>query len=131
MDGSFGLSSEQPQSSIKVSLHPRSMRRSIDKLRLKQEEQRLIEQKHYSSADHPAYVQSHCNRWANWWARQHPVLGGTSTRVLAQWRCLWARWIFRLGNTLSPSTLLTIISLWFCRDFSALNWLSTSHYSAR
>ena len=83
--------SEQPQSSIKVSLHPRSIRRSIDKLKLKQEEQRLLEHKRYSSADHPAYVQSHCYRWATWWTSQHPALGCTRTTAIAQWRCLWAK----------------------------------------
>ena len=65
---------EQPQCSVEVSLHPRSIRRSIEKLRLKQEELRLLESQRYSSADHPAYVQRHWYRWANWWQRQHEIL---------------------------------------------------------
>ena len=76
---------EQPQSSVEVTLHPRSIRRSIDKLRLKQEEMRLLERKHISSADHPAYVQRHCYRWANWWQRQHAHLCCARTQV-GRWR---------------------------------------------
>ena len=79
---------EQPQSSVEVTLHPRSIRRSIDKLRLKQEEMRLLERKRISSADHPAYVQRHCYRWANWWQRQHAHLCCARTQV-ARWRDLW------------------------------------------
>ena len=72
---------EQPQSSVEVTLHPRSIRRSIDKLRLKQEEMRLLERQRISSADHPAYVQRHCYRWANWWQRQHAHLCCARTQV--------------------------------------------------
>ena len=79
---------EQPQSSVEVTLHPRSIRRSIDKLRLKQEEMRLLERQRISSADHPAYVQRHCYRWANWWQRQHAYLSRARTQV-ARWRDMW------------------------------------------
>ena len=50
---------EQPQSSVVLSLHPRSIQRSIDKLRLKQFDLRLLERQCYSIADHHAYVQRH------------------------------------------------------------------------
>ncbi|MBV53516.1 MAG: hypothetical protein CL816_05550 [Coxiellaceae bacterium] len=69
---------EQPLSSVVLTLHPRSIQRSIDKLRLKQEEQRLLERQRYSSADHPAYVQRHWYRWANWWQRQHASMSSAS-----------------------------------------------------
>ncbi len=75
---------EQPQSSVKVTLHPRSIQRSIDKLRLKQEEQRLLERQRYSSADHPAYVQRHWYRWANWWQRQHASLCGVRITLVTR-----------------------------------------------
>jgi len=75
---------EQPQCSVKVSLHPRSIRRSIEKLRLKQEELRLLERQRYSSADHPAYVQRHWYRWANWWQRQHASLCGVRINLVTR-----------------------------------------------
>ena len=72
---------EQPQSSVKVTLYPRSIQRSIDKLRLKPFDLRLLERNRYSSADHPAYVQRHCYRWANWWQSQHVHLSGARIQV--------------------------------------------------
>ena len=72
---------KQPQPSINVTLHPRSIRRSIDKLRLKPFDLCLLERQRYSSADHSAYVQRHCYRWANWWQRQHASLCGARTQV--------------------------------------------------
>ena len=74
-------SNEQPQSSVVLSLHPRSIQRSIDKLRLKQFDLRLLERQRYSSADHPAYVVRHCYQWPNWWQRQHTSLCGAGTQV--------------------------------------------------
>jgi hypothetical protein len=74
---------EQPHSSVKVSLHPRSIRRSIDKIRLKQEEARLLNGNRTLSAEHPANVQSLCYRWAKWWARQHPHLEVVQSHVAA------------------------------------------------
>ena len=68
--------------SIKVSLHPRSIRRSIDKIRRKQETMALLNKKP-TTAEHPASVHRQRYRWANWWARQHPQLAGEVEHVKA------------------------------------------------
>ena len=59
--------------SIQVSLHPRSIRRSIDKIRRKQADRALLNKKP-AAAEHPASVHRQRYRWAKWWARQHPQL---------------------------------------------------------
>ena len=59
--------------SVKVSLHPRSIRRSIDKIRRKQADRALLNKKP-AAAEHPASVHRQRYRWAKWWARQHPQL---------------------------------------------------------
>ena len=59
--------------SVKVSLHPRSIRRSIDKIRRKQADRALLNKKP-TAAEHPASVHRQRYRWAQWWARQHPQL---------------------------------------------------------
>ena len=68
--------------SIKVSLHPRSIRRSIDKIRRKQETMALLNKKP-TTVEHPASVHRQRYRWANWWARQHPQLAGEVDHVKA------------------------------------------------
>jgi hypothetical protein len=60
--------------SVDVSLHPRTIRRSIMKVRLKQEEERVLKGTCSLSAEPPAYVQSKRYQWAQWWARQHGQL---------------------------------------------------------
>ena len=106
---------EQPQSSVEVTLHPRSIRRSIDKLRLKQEEMRLLERKRYSSADHPAYVQRHCYRWANWWQRQYAYLqrknpSGAMARHMAKCTAL-CRCRVSTHTSLMGSSLIGVFNL--------------------
>ena len=103
---------EQPLSSVVLTLLPRSIRRSIEKLRLKQDEQRLLERQRYSSADHPAYVQRHWYRWANWWQRQHASLCGAG---LLSWHDD-KRWVIKwplssavcFSDFLGPSASLTL-----------------------
>lgn len=73
---------EDTLESIKVSLHPRSIRRSIDKIRRKQETMALLN-KRPTTAEHPASVHRQRCRWANWWARQHPQLSGEVEHVRA------------------------------------------------
>ena len=73
---------EDTLKSIKVSLHPRSIRRSIDKIRRKQETMALLNKKP-TTAEHPASVHRQRYRWANWWARQHPQLAGEVEHVKA------------------------------------------------
>jgi hypothetical protein len=52
--------------SVDVSLHPRSIRRSILKVKLKQEEERMLNGVCSLSAEPPAYVQSKRYQWAQW-----------------------------------------------------------------
>ena len=75
---------------VEVSLHPRSIHRSIDKAKkakLMQEEERALNNAPSSGAGPPAKVQSYVYRWANWWSRQHPQI--KSARVLVD---DWERW---------------------------------------
>ena len=84
---------------IKVSLHPRSIRRSIDKIRRKQEEAALLKGRQ-SSAEHPANVHRLRYRWANWWARQH---GQQSDRL--ELIHAWMQMASRVGHVKSGSVL--------------------------
>ena len=84
--------SQHPLDPIKVSLHPRSIRRSIDKIRRKQEETALLKG-HQSSAEHPANVHRLRYRWANWWARQHGQLSDRLELIHA-----WMQMASRVGH---------------------------------
>ena len=85
--------SQHPLNQIKVSLHPRSIRRSIDKIRRKQEEIALLKS-HHTSAEHAAHVHRLRYRWANWWAKQHRQLSDSLDHISA--------WIQMAGQVVDP-----------------------------
>ena len=78
----------KPKNQVKVSLHPRSIHRSIDKAKLMQEEERALNNTLASGAGPPAEVQSYVYRWARWWSRQHAQLK-YAKRLVDDWKVWW------------------------------------------
>ena len=76
--------------SVEVSLHPRTIRRSIEKVKLKQEEERVLKGTCSLGAEPPAYVQSKRYQWAQWWARQHEQLRDCTSHITA-WNAMAVR----------------------------------------
>ncbi len=79
-----------PKNQVEVSLHPRSIHRSIDKAKLMQEEVHALNNAPASGAGPPAEVQSYVYRWANWWANQHPQLK-PARELVDDWRLSWIK----------------------------------------
>ena len=93
---------KQTQPSVKIRLHRRSTRYSIDLLRLKQFDLGLLEYQRYSSAGHPAYLQRHCDRWANSWQRMLAYLSSpsvTMARDAGRWGWLLAHLCINFDGT--------------------------------
>ena len=85
--------SQHPLNQIKVSLHPRSIRRSIDKIRRKQEEIALLKRSS-TYAEHAANVHRLRYRWAKWWAMQHRLLSDSRKHIYA-----WIQMTIRVSHT--------------------------------
>ena len=83
----------EPKNQVEVSLHPRSIHRSIDetkKEKLMQEEEGELNHSPSSGAGPPAEVQSYVYRWAHWWTNPHPQLK-SARRLVDNWKLLWIK----------------------------------------